>query len=472
MVDDLDAASRARALFDAHVAAHRAGDAAGAERALQALRHITRDDPSLLPILSRALTDAHCWAGHARAWGRVDQLLNELCDLATREEVTEPLRTNLAEALFNAHLFAKGQAEQQRLRLAELRLLADRDEATEPQRTWLAMALFNHVNFLLESDAGQAYGILVELRKIARRSDASEKQRTQLAMALNNVGRAAAERGDLAVAEEIAGELEHLKVGRGASPVAPPLAGKVEAFVAQFGDDVLARAAHTYVALQHLAHEGHFADALWLVSRVEDECGTSTDEELRGVVAASMQIRAFVHRQQGELDAALRVYDRLLTDFYAGTTPAIRLELVMALLFKGNVLSGTGQLHAALAAYGALLQRFGDTTEPPLRRHVATALVDRGAAFAELGQLREAFEDCITLERRFGDDTDPIVVRQLAVGLANQAKLLRAIGKPELAVGVCERLIARYSTHEDGVIKEMVRQGLELRAEVGSATLG
>ncbi len=83
-------------------------------------------------------------------------------------------------------------------------------------------------------------------------------------------------------------------------------------------------------------------------------------------------------------------------------------ELVATALFnKGVTLRELRRFEAAIAVYDDLVTRFGDAQESGVQELVATALLNKGVRLGELGRVEAMitiFDDLII---RFGDASEP-----------------------------------------------------------------
>jgi hypothetical protein len=79
----------------------------------------------------------------------------------------------------------------------------------------------------------------------------------------------------------------------------------------------------------------------------------------------------------GGKEAAIPVYDDIVTRFGDATEPSLREEVARALSMKGAALAVLGRNEAAIAVYDDLVARFGDAEEPSLRQRISKALAEK-----------------------------------------------------------------------------------------------
>jgi tetratricopeptide (TPR) repeat protein len=143
-------------------------------------------------------------------------------------------------------------------------------------------------------------------------------------------------------------------------------------------------------------------------------------------------------------EAAIAVYDELLSRFADSTEPAIRAEMAMAMRSKGLLLGSLDRGQEEIEVYDELMRRFGDTVEPAIRAEVVMALRSKGLRLGTLNRNEECLATYDELLSRFAGDRDQAVRSERALAMLNKGYRLGVLGRSDEAIAVYEELLTVY----------------------------
>lgn len=101
---------------------------------------------------------------------------------------------------------------------------------------------------------------------------------------------------------------------------------------------------------------------------------------------------------------ALEADATVVARFGGADNAAIRLQVAIGLIGRGNALTMQGDLDAAIEAYDEIDRRFA-TSGPPAE--VALALVEKAALLAKTSRGPDAVRVCAQVAKRYGGSSDP-----------------------------------------------------------------
>src|SRR6185369_15952583 len=107
-------------------------------------------------------------------------------------------------------------------------------------------------------------------------------------------------------------------------------------------------------------------------------------------------------------------------------SPASKIQVAKALLYKGITLATINRSEEAIAIYDEVARRYGDATEFPLRMLVATALVNKGVTLGKLNRREEAIAIYDEVVRRDGDATE-LALQELVGNALNSIGFQRIV---------------------------------------------
>ncbi|MDR0717400.1 MAG: hypothetical protein LBF50_08295 [Azoarcus sp.] len=126
------------------------------------------------------------------------------------------------------------------------------------------------------------------------------------------------------------------------------------------------------------------------------------------------------------------------------TTPLSERELAAKTLFdKGTVLLHS-EPDAAIAIFDEVVSRFGEDASPGMRKQVAMALFSKGMTLGRQNKHDAAMAAHDELDRRFGQDASPDARKWVAMALFNKNATLRIQNKPDAAMAVHDELDRRF----------------------------
>lgn len=138
---------------------------------------------------------------------------------------------------------------------------------------------------------------------------------------------------------------------------------------------------------------------------------TEPPEGTLEIVASAELMAGNIASDTGVPEAAVGVYDQLITRH--GQVPGLEMRVIVAkaLASKGATLGRAGRVDEAIEVYGNLLARLGDPAEPELRERVAEALTSRGYWYETNGRDHDALSDYRTVLERF-DQAETSVIHE------------------------------------------------------------
>jgi tetratricopeptide (TPR) repeat protein len=200
---------------------------------------------------------------------------------------------------------------------------------------------------------------------------------------------------------------------------------------------------------------GSGAEELETLDRVEREFADDPGERVQRIVDTALYNKAAALYRTHRPIEAIAAYDRLIGRLDADPARAPEQLLSEALVNKAIAAEAVGNLEMALEVDAAVVARFGDSDNPAIRTQVAIALVGRGNALTIQDDLDGAIDAYDDIERRFAT-TGPAT--EVALALVEKAALLAKTNRGPDAVRVCAQVAKRYGGSLDPELRRYVDQ--------------
>jgi tetratricopeptide (TPR) repeat protein len=188
------------------------------------------------------------------------------------------------------------------------------------------------------------------------------------------------------------------------------------------------------------------------------------DPDRRNRLAWALMKTARTHRDAGEQDAAVAVYDEVLERFDGDDDARVRRRVGWALVRKADLLYAGGRHEAALQSADALLGRVGESTDHRDRRCVHAALRVKGDALRCLGREAEAvviYASAIALADQLADGlADREYVEWSARDLLETANALSGLGRGEQEVAARDAAFALLEPPAPAWLHELLGRAL------------
>lgn len=212
---------------------------------------------------------------------------------------------------------------------------------------------------------------------------------------------------------------------------------------------------------QRAFEQGEVEAALGSYERIIERYSGSREPELRGLVALALFLRTTT--RPPDVDAELGAYAYILREFDTGETASLRHCTALTLFNQALRLRESGLLEASFQTYSQLIDRFRTSADPNIQLQVAKSLINRGTIFSGLGRASEELNDYAEVIERFQTSPYPELQRQVAFGLCNKASVLDRNGRLAEADEARAQLIARFAHDRDPQIGRAVATALESR---------
>jgi tetratricopeptide (TPR) repeat protein len=157
-------------------------------------------------------------------------------------------------------------------------------------------------------------------------------------------------------------------------------------------------------------------------------------------------------REQGELLAAIEIYDAIDRDLESDSSVEAQEFAAQALIEKANVLCQLDRFDEAADSYDLVSERYGDSDEVDLETEVARALVRKARTLREQGRLDEAIALSDATIARFSSGDDSDLRLSVANAYATQVECLADLARPVEAIDVAREL----STFVEGAYQPVV----------------
>jgi tetratricopeptide (TPR) repeat protein len=196
-------------------------------------------------------------------------------------------------------------------------------------------------------------------------------------------------------------------------------------------------------------------EELETLHRIERDFADDPSERVRRIVDTALYKEAAAFYRTERPIEAIDSYDRLIGRLEADPTQASEELLSEALVNKAITAEAIGNLDMALEADATVVARFGDSDNSAIRLQVAIALIGRGNALTLRGDLGGAIEAYEEIERRFATSGPPA---EVALALVEKAALLAKTSREPDAVRVCAQVAKRYGKSSDPELRRYVEQ--------------
>ncbi|GLK57071.1 tetratricopeptide (TPR) repeat protein [Methylopila capsulata] len=172
-------------------------------------------------------------------------------------------------------------------------------------------------------------------------------------------------------------------------------------------------------------------------------------------------------RAAGDLDAAIRGYDRVIRDPELIVTPAIEHAVALAYYNKALALDLAQRKEAAASAYGDLVRAAGTFQNMIAKQLVVRGLVDRGRLAFAAGAFDESYSSYAQAIERFDREADVGLAPEIASALLGQANVLARKGQIAEAGGRCDETIRRFGHMTQPSVQETVAAARKLKQSLG-----
>src|ERR1035437_10152903 len=196
-------------------------------------------------------------------------------------------------------------------------------------------------------------------------------------------------------------------------------------------------------------------EELETLHRIERDFADDPSERVRRIVDTALYKEAAAFYRTERPIEAIDSYDRLIGRLEADPTQASEELLSEALVNKAITAEAIGNLDMALEADATVVARFGDSDNSAIRLQVAIALIGRGNALTLRGDLGGAIEAYEEIARRSAPSGPPA---EVALALVEKAALLAKTSREPDAVRVCAQVAKRYGKSSDPELRRYVEQ--------------
>jgi tetratricopeptide (TPR) repeat protein len=201
-------------------------------------------------------------------------------------------------------------------------------------------------------------------------------------------------------------------------------------------------------------------EELEMLHRIEGDFADDPSERVRRIVDIALYNEAAaLYRMERPIEA-IDAYDRLIGRLEADPTQASEELLSETLVNKAIAAQAVGNLDMELGAAADVVARFGDSDNSAIRLQVAIALIGRGNALTLKGDLGSAIEAYDEVERRFARSGPPT---EVAAALVEKAALLAKVSRERDAVRVCAQVVRRFGKSSDPELRRYVEQAQAIR---------
>lgn len=193
---------------------------------------------------------------------------------------------------------------------------------------------------------------------------------------------------------------------------------------------------------------------------VIDRAGDAPEPALRQEVAMALVRKGDALGKLGRPEQAIEAYDTVAKRFGDSPELALRTQVASALVNKCLTLGILGRPEQAIEASDTVVERFGDSPEAALREPVAWALIGKGVLLGILGRLGQAIEAYDTVAKRFGDSPEHALRSQVARALLYKGDALSELGRPEQAIETYDAVAERFGDSPEPALREPVAWAL------------
>jgi tetratricopeptide (TPR) repeat protein len=209
-----------------------------------------------------------------------------------------------------------------------------------------------------------------------------------------------------------------------------------------------------------LSRLGRHEEESGVLGRIEASFDDDRRERIRRIVDSAVYNEAVAWIRIERPTEAIAVYDRLIGRLDRDSASASDGLLSETLVNKAVAAQGVGDLDMSLDAVARVVTKFGDSDDAAIRKQVAIALVLRGNALTLRGDPGGALEAYEEVERRFSR-TGPEA--EVADSLVEKAALLAKMGRQGDAVRVCDQMLKRFGSSPDPTLRRYAEQVRQIR---------
>lgn len=173
----------------------------------------------------------------------------------------------------------------------------------------------------------------------------------------------------------------------------------------------------------------------------------------------------------GDLDKAVRSYDKVIHDPELVVTPAIEHAVARAYYNKGLALERAQKTEAAGRAYDDLARAADGFQNAAARQLVVTGLVSRGRLALAAGALDTAYGAYANALAKGETNPDASLAPQIAMALLGQATALARKGDETGARERCDEVIGRFAGSSHGGVKETLSAARKLKLSLGGGRI-
>lgn len=191
----------------------------------------------------------------------------------------------------------------------------------------------------------------------------------------------------------------------------------------------------------------------------------STAPGVRAVVAPAMLARAFMLRESGQLESALRSCRQFIELIERATPAAMLVPLARAMFLRGELLEKLGRDDEAASAYGTVAERFDFNGETESRKCLPVALFNQAALLEKMGRHEAAIQALDVFMDRARGEPDLIPHGLRAQAMRNRAAILAKLHQTDAAMAAYQEVVETFDG-ADPALSLLVREAMVKRAEL------
>ena len=205
---------------------------------------------------------------------------------------------------------------------------------------------------------------------------------------------------------------------------------------------------------------GRREEAIRIYDKIVSQFGDAEEAALRMQAAGALFNKGVTLGLLGRSEEEILVYDEIVNRFGIAEEAAFRERVAEALFNKGVTLSLFGRSKEEISAYDEIVGRFEMAEDLSLREQVASALVNKGYRLGSLGRSDEAIAVYDDVVSRFGTAEEPALRERVARASVNKGFRLGSLGRSDEAIAVYDDVVNRFGTAEEPALREQVARAL------------